>query len=281
MSVAEHEDVTMEVEEYRPHRKWFQRPDIMVPLVLVLAGYLLLIVGVQESSFFRARLEPEGGLVKFDAQFFFSLVPLMWQGLLVTLRATLIGFLIAIFLGFFLALGRRSRHRWLSWPVAFVIEFIRSTPLLVQLVFWQALGRALEWDVSAVTVLAVGLGIHYGTYTSEAYRAGINSVDVGQWEAATALNLGPVTKWTRVIIPQAVPNVLPALGNNFVAAFKDAPMGVAVSVPGLLFFADQIKAETFRVVESYMLIGIGFLAMSLPAAWAVRRLEKRIAYERV
>lgn len=275
------DEVTMEVEEYRPHRKWFQRPDIMVPLVLIVIGYALLIGLVKEQSFFRARMEPAGGLVKFDAQFFFSLIPLMWQGLLVTLRATLIGFLIAIVLGFILALGRRSSHKWLSWPMAFIIEFIRSTPLLVQLVFWQALARALGMDISAVTVLAVGLGIHYATYTSEAYRAGINSVDVGQWEATTALNLGPVTRWTQVIIPQAVPNVLPALGNNMVAAFKDAPMGVAVSVPGLLFFADQIKAETFRVVEPYMLIGIGFLAMSLPAAWAVRRLEKRISYERI
>lgn len=281
MSATSIEEVPLEVEEFRPHRKWFQRPDILVPLVLVVIGYALLIGLVEEKSFFRARMEPAGGLVKFDAQFFFSLVPLMWQGLLVTLRATLIGFLIAIFLGFFFALGRRSRHKWLSWPTAFVVEFIRSTPLLVQLVFWQALSRAAGLDIGAVTVLAVGLGIHYATYTSEAYRAGINSVDAGQWEAATALNLGPVATWTRVVIPQAVPNVLPALGNNFVAAFKDAPMGVAVSVPGLLFFADQIKAETFRVVEPYMLIGIGFLLMSLPAAWAVRRLEKRISYERL
>lgn len=271
----------MPVEEYRPHRKWFQRPDIMVPLTLVLIGYTLLIALVVPNEFFRARMEPEGGLVKFDAQFFFSLVPLMWQGLLVTLRATLIGFAIALVLGFFLALGRRSTQRWLSWPVSFVIEFIRSTPLLVQLVFWQALARALDLGMSAVTVLAIGLGIHYATYTSEAYRAGINSVDAGQWEAATALNLGTFTKWTRVIIPQAVPNVLPALGNNLVASFKDAPMGIAVSAPGLLFFANSIKAETFRVVEPYLLIGVGFLLMSLPAAWAVRKLEKRISYERI
>lgn len=281
MTAAHDAHAPLEVEEYRPHRKWFQRPDVMVPLVFILIGYALLVGFVEEQDFFRTRMEPAGGLVKFDWMFFFHLIPLMVQGLLVTLRATLLGFAVAIVLGFVLALGRRSRHRWLSWPVAFVVEFIRSTPLLVQLVFWQALVRALDINLSAVTILMLGLGIHYATYTSEGYRAGINSVDAGQWEACTALNLGPVTKWTRVIIPQAVPNVLPALGNNLVAAFKDAPMGIAVNVHGLLFFANQVKGDTFRDVEPYMLIGVGFLAMSLPAAWAIRRLERRISYERI
>lgn len=267
--------------EYRPHRRWYTRADIVIPIVLIVLGYVLLIALVEPNNFFRPEMEAPSGLIKFDWDYFFGLVPLMLQGLLVTVRATLLGFAVAVVLGFFLALGRRSRFRVLSWPMAFIIEFIRSTPLLVQLVFWQALSRAMDLNISAVTVLAIGLGIHYATYTSEAYRAGINSVDAGQWEAATALNLGPVTTWTRVIIPQAVPNVLPALGNNFVAAFKDAPMGVAVSVPGLLLFANTIKADQFRTVEPYLLIGIGFLMMSIPAAWLVRRLERKVAYERV
>ena len=117
----------------------------------------------------------------------------------------------------------------MSWPAAPVIEFIRSTPLLVQLFFLQALVRAIRRRLAdPVEILIIGLGVHYATYCSEAYRAGINSVPQGQWEAATALNLGPWTKWTRVIIPQAVPNVLPALGNYLVAAFKDAPIADAV-----------------------------------------------------
>lgn len=281
MSATETPEAEPKLEEYRPHRKWFQRPDIVVPLVIVLLGYTLLIGYVDEPSRYSYRLDPDGELT-FDWMFFFHLVPLMVKGLLVTVKATLMGFSVAVVLGFFLALGRRSQRAWLSWPTALVIEFVRSTPLLVQLVFWQVFFRSVDGvDLSPIVILMVGLGIHYATYCSEGYRAGINSVDAGQWEAATALNLGPVTKWTRVIVPQAVPNVLPALGNFLVAAFKDAPMGVAISVPGLLFFANEVVANSFSPVEPYLLVGAGFLTMSIPAAWAVRKLEKRISYERI
>ncbi len=123
--------------------------------------------------------------------------------------------------------------------------------------------------------------MHYATYCSEAYRAGINSVGKGQWEAAVALNLSPATTWTRVVLPQAIPNVVPALGNFLVAGFKDAPLGFVINVTGLLFFANTLRSRAFRPVEPLILIGIGFLLVSLPAAWLVRRLEERISYERI
>lgn len=281
MTATEMAEVEPTLEEYRPHRKWYRRPDVMVPVVLVLLGYSLLVGGVDRVNSYDTSMEAPGGLVTFDWAYFFHMVPLMIQGLLVTAKGALMGFAVAVVLGFFMALGRRSTLKLLSWPTAFLIEFIRSTPLLVQLFFWQAFFRFIEVGLSPITILMIGLGIHYATYCSEAYRAGINSVDAGQWEAATALNLGSTTKWTRVIIPQAVPNVLPALGNFLVAAFKDAPMGFAVNVHGLLFFANQVRAETFRDTEPYLLIGVGFLMLSLPAAWAVRELERKISYERI
>lgn len=265
---------------YQPHRRWYRKPDVVVPLVGVVALFAVLIFGVEERSFFRTRITAEGG-VKFDWMYFWHLVPLMFRGLLVTAKATVLGFTLAVVLGFLLALGRRSERRLVSWPFAAVIEFIRSTPLLVQLFFLQGFVRATDaLSLSPLNILTIGLGVHYATYCSEAYRAGINSVPQGQWEAATALNLGSVTKWGRVIIPQAVPNVLPALGNYLVAGFKDAPLGFILGVPGILFFANTVRGEDFRPTEPYILAGIGFLLVSLPAAWAVRRLEKRISYER-
>lgn len=266
--------------QYRPHRRWYRRSEVVFPVLLVAAGYAVLIFGVQEQSFFRTRMTAEG-TEKFDWMFFWHLVPLMFRGLLVTAKATVLGFTVAAVLGFVMALGRRSRLRVVSWPSAGLIEFIRSTPLLVQLFFAQALVRGSDAVAfRPITIIMIVLGIHYATYCSEAYRAGINSVPNGQWEASTALNLDPVTKWTRVIIPQAVPNVLPALGNFLVAAFKDAPLAFSIGVPGILAFATTVRGETFRPVEPYILVGIGFLMASLPAAWAVRRLEEKIAYER-
>lgn len=264
----------------QPPLPWYRRPDIMVVVVALTLGYGFLLVGVDESTRFRTRMSADPD-ENFDWMYFWHMVPLMWRGLLATVQATVMGFTLAVGLGLLLALGRRSTRRLLSWPVAFVIEFIRSTPILVQLVFLQELIRS--WDgitLAPISILALGLGIHYATYCSEGYRAGINSVGAGQWEAATALNLDPVTKWTRVILPQAIPNVLPALGNYLIAAFKDAPLGYIVNATGILFFANAIRGSDFRPVEPYILIGVGFLLASLPAAWAVRRLERKISYER-
>lgn len=266
--------------QVEPHRPWYRRSEVLVPLVFLTAGYAFLIFGVEGRNTIRTSMiaDPDEN---FDWTYFWHLVPLMWNGLLVTIRATVLGFTIALGLGLALALGRRAPLKVVKWPVVGLIEFIRSTPLLVQLFFLQAYIRSSDtFSFQPATILAIGLGIHYATYCSEAYRAGINSVPPGQWEASTALTLGPFTKWTRVILPQAIPNVLPALGNYLVAALKDAPLGYILNVPVILFWADSVRNSDFRPVEPYILVGIGFLLASLPAAWAVRRLERKIAYER-
>src|SRR5690606_12486530 len=116
-----------------------------------------------------------------------------------------------------LALLRRSRWRIIRWPVGFVIEFIRSTPLLVQIFFVYFVFPEFDVVLEPMTAAVGTLGVHYATYMSESYRAGIDAVPAGQWEASTALNLSSVTKWRSVVLPQAVPTVIPALGNYLVS----------------------------------------------------------------
>jgi polar amino acid transport system permease protein len=220
-----------------------------------------------------------------DWDFAWEILPDLVKGMLVTIRSTLAGIVIAVILGLFLALGRRSERRWVSYPFAWFIEFVRSTPLLIQLFFlYYALPkvsflpdmiRLLPADVA----LIIGLGVHYGCYASEAYRAGINSVPKGQWEASTSLNLASITKWRQVILPQAIPRTLPTLGNYFVGMFKDAPLGSAISVAGVLFLARAMGSATFRFVEPMTIAGILFLIVSIPAAIFVRSLERRTFYE--
>ena len=215
-----------------------------------------------------------------DWSFAAEIAPQVARGLLVTIAATLGGTAIGMLLGLVLALLRRSPVRIVSLPVAGVIEFVRSTPLLVQLFFIFFVLPDLGVTLQPFTALVVGLGIHYGTYTSESYRAGIDSVGRGQWEAAVALNLRRVTTWTRVVLPQAIPTVIPALGNYVVAMFKDAPLGAAISVIGVLATAQRISSVTFRNVEPFALVGLFFLAVSVPAAILVRQLEKRYGFKR-
>lgn len=220
-----------------------------------------------------------------DWDFAWEILPDLVKGMLVTIRSTLAGIVIAVILGLFLALGRRSERRWISYPFAWFIEFVRSTPLLIQLFFlYYALPKVSFLPdmirlLPADAALIIGLGVHYGCYASEAYRAGINSVPKGQWEASTSLNLASITKWRQVILPQAIPRTLPTLGNYFVGMFKDAPLGSAISVAGVLFLARAMGSATFRFVEPMTIAGILFLIVSIPAATFVRSLERRTFYE--
>ena len=261
-------------------RAWWRSPPALAAAVGAAGAlYLLWTLGNRRVRF-GTDVRPDG-TATWDWEFALSLVPDMLDALSVTAMATVFGFAMAVVLGLVLAVARRSSVHLIRWPVALFIEFVRSTPLLVQLYFLFFALPDVGISASPNTTIIFGLGIHYATYCSEAYRAGINSVPAGQWEAATALNLGPVSTWRNVVLPQAIPNVLPALGNYLVAAFKDAPLGFAIQVTGLMFFATTISGREFRPVEPYLLIGVGFLLVSIPAAWLVRRLERRMSYDRV
>ena len=262
-----------------PPAPWWRRPKPLLGAGAALALLVLLTVLGNRRLRFRPTVTGDPA-VGFDVEFARSLVPQVLDALTVTAMATVYGFLVALVLGLVLALLRRSRLRVVRWPAAAFIEFVRSTPLLVQLIFLYNGLTAFGITLGPIQALVIGLGVHYATYCSEAYRAGINSVPVGQWEAATAMNLGPRLTWTRVILPQAIPNVVPVLGNYLVAGFKDAPLGSAVQVTGVLTFATSISAQSFRSVEPYLLVGAAFLLVSIPAAWLVRRLEARVGYER-
>lgn len=222
---------------------------------------------------------------RWNWEYAWEITPDLIRGMMNTVLATMIGIVVALVLGLVFALGRRSERKWISYPFAWFIEFVRSTPLLVQLFFLfyalpqiDFLPRSIS-TLSPLTTLVLGLGVHYACYCSEAYRAGINSVPKGQWEASTALNLKTMTKWRSVILPQAIPRALPPLGNYFVAMFKDAPQGAAITFAGVLFVARALQSADFRTVEPFTIAGILFLMVSIPAAMAVRRLERRVAYE--
>lgn len=215
-----------------------------------------------------------------DWDYAWEILPDLLRGLWVTVQATLLGISIALVLGLVIALLRRSRSRLITWPVGFVVEFIRSTPLVAQLfVLFYAL-PAYDIVLSPLTAGVIGLGVHYATYTAEVYRAGIEGIPSGQWEAATSLNLGTATTWRRVVLPQAIPAVIPALGNYLVAMLKDAPLLAAITVVDVLGAARFEAGRSFRYTEPYTLAGLLFLAVSLPAGALVRYLERRFRHER-
>lgn len=214
--------------------------------------------------------------MNWDWQVVDDFMPTFWDGLKVTLQALVLGSLIAFGLGLVWALAQRSPYAVIRWPVNIVTEFIRNTPLLVQLFF---LFYVLpEWGPtwSALTTGIVGLGLHYSTYTAEVYRAGIGGVPVGQWEAATALSLPRSRTWLAVILPQAIRRVTPALGNYVIAMLKDSPMIAVIGALDMLGEAKSFSNETFTS-EAYTIVGIAFLVIAYPASLLIRLLERRLA----
>ncbi|MET9835271.1 ectoine/hydroxyectoine ABC transporter permease subunit EhuD [Streptomyces sp. NPDC006385] len=203
-------------------------------------------------------------------------MPRFWDGLLLTLQILALGSLISFALGLVWALLMRTPSRWVCWPVGAVTEFIRNTPLLVQLFFLFYVLPEWGFTFSALTTGVFAIGLHYSTYTMQVYRAGIEAVPAGQWEAATALNL-PVTRtWRVVILPQAIRRVVPALGNYVIAMLKDTPILMTITVMEMLGAARLFAQENFQFTEPLTVIGVAFILIAYPASLLVRALERRL-----
>jgi polar amino acid transport system permease protein len=212
-----------------------------------------------------------------DWGYAFEVLPQLLRALLVTLEITLLGSVLALVLGLVVAVVRQARIPVLDQVLWALVEFVRSTPLLVQVFFLYFALPRFGITLSALTVGVLGLGLHYATYTSEVYRAGIEAVPRGQWEAAAALSLPRSRTWTGVILPQAIPRVLPALGNYVISMFKEVPLLLAISVVEVVNKAQEIGSQTFRFTEPFTIAGLLFLVLSYPASVLVRRLERRRA----
>ncbi|CAN5821759.1 ectoine/hydroxyectoine ABC transporter permease subunit EhuD [soil metagenome] len=215
----------------------------------------------------------------FDVDYALEILPRLLAASVVTIQATFAAMAVALVVGLIIAILRMSPIRPLSMGVGLVTEAIRSTPVLIQLfIAFYIIVPRLGLPPTPLLAGILALGIHYATYCSEVYRAGIQAVPRGQWEAARALNMTALTTWRRVVIPQAIPPVIPALGNYLIALFKETPVLFVITVVELFGQALQIMGETYRPFEPILMVGLIFLLLSYPSSLAVRRLEKRLAH---
>lgn len=203
-----------------------------------------------------------------------SILPIILIGLTVTLQAAAAGFAIALGLGLVFAMLRRSRIRAVSWTTAVVVEFLRDTPLLVQLFFLYYVLPDYGVTLPAFLTGAIALGLQYSAYTSEVYRGGIDAVPRGQWEAATALNLTRMQTYRDIVVPQIVPRILPAMGNYLVAMIKETPVLSVVTVLEMMALANMIGERTFEYLVPLTLVGVIFLILTLICSAGLHRLQK-------
>jgi len=190
-----------------------------------------------------------------------------------TLIAAGAGYVIAIVLGLVFALAQRSPYRLLTIVVRESVEFIRSTPLVLQIFFVFYVFPQFGIRLSPWTAGMIAIGLHYAAYLSEVFRGGLDSVPKGQWEAATSLNLSTSRTYFKIIIPQALPPSVAGMGNYLVGIFKDTPMLSVIGVAELMHTANAIGSESYRFLEPYTLVGIIFLMISLPSAGLIRAFE--------
>ena len=205
--------------------------------------------------------------------FTFEILPRMLWATLNTLLAAGVGYAIALVVGLLFLLGQRTAYAMLNRAVRECVEFIRSTPLLVQLFFVYFVGPQFGIRLSPWTSGMIAIGLHYAAYLSEVYRGGLEAVPRGQWEACRAINLSARRTYFGIVIPQALPIALPGMGNYLVGIFKDTPMLSVIGVAELMHTANALGSETYRFLEPYTLVGIIFLAISLPTAAGLRGFE--------
>lgn len=204
-----------------------------------------------------------------------EIFPRLLHAFLLTVTITLAASALALVLGLVVAVAVRSPRRSIVWPVSAVSEFIRRTPLLVQLYFVFYALPQFGITLSALLAGILTLGIHHSTYTAETYRAGIDAVPRGQWDAASALDLPRWRVWANVILPQALPGTLAAQGNWIILMFKQSALLSAITVQELLNVAQEIGSKNFAYSEPLAITALLYLAVSYPASIVVRHLERR------
>jgi len=204
-----------------------------------------------------------------------DVLPLLLEAFVkVTLVLTVAGSLIAAILGLVWAFLIRELPKPIGAFLSWLVGVVRMTPLPLQAFFVYYIFVQLD----LITIGVIVLGIHYSTYMAESYRAGIESIRGGQWEAATALSLPTFRTWRAVILPQALRATLPSLGNWAIAMFKDTPFLIIIGVGEMVTAAREYGAVQFTYVEAMTIAGLIFLAASYPTAILMRKLEKKLEY---
>ncbi len=203
------------------------------------------------------------------------------SGVVVTLRLAVLAYALAMVVGLIAALAQLSHHPLPYTISRLYIEVIRGVPLLVQLLYiafvvTPALANltGIRWLRNDIVRATFGLGVGYGAYLAEIYRAGIESIPKGQMEAARSVGLTYWQAMRFIVLPQAVRVILPPLANDFISMLKDSSLASVISVQELTYSGSLLNARTFRSFQTYNMVALLYLTMSLVGSVGVRGIER-------
>lgn len=198
------------------------------------------------------------------------------RGLGITIFLTVVTMILATMLAIPLALARLSASRLFRWPANIFVEFMRATPLILQLIYIYYVLPSAGIMLNPIVAAIAGLTLHYAAYLSEVFRGGIQSIHKGQQEAALSLGLSRWLAFRKVVLPQATRAVLPTLANYLISLFKDTSLASVVTVQELMFSGQIISARNFQYFTVYTVTALLYFAVCYPSGLAVRVLEEHI-----
>lgn len=203
---------------------------------------------------------------------------MLWRGVGYTLLLSAIAVACGALLGSLFALGKRSKFAPLNWLITAIVEIIRGTPALLQLyIGFFVLPMLLPFmELSPFQCVAVALTINSAAYVSEIIRSGIEAVDKGQSEAARSLGLSSATTMVKVVLPQAIKNILPALGNEFITIIKETSLASTFYVGELMTTYSEIKGTTFNALPILMDVGIIYFILTFTLSKGLGVIERRM-----
>ena len=208
--------------------------------------------------------------------FAIEILPQMLLATLNTILAAGVGYTIAVIVGLLFLIGQRTPIKIVNIINREIVEFIRSTPLLIQLFFVYFVLPQFGITLSAWVCGMITIGLHFGTYLSEVYRGALEGVPKTQWEACRALNFSTFYTYRKIVLPQAFPIAIPGMGNYLVGIFKDTPLLSTIGVAELFHAATAVGGYHYRYLEPYTIVGLIFLMLSIPAAIWIRKIEKNV-----
>lgn len=206
--------------------------------------------------------------------------PFFLKGTLLTIGLSVASILIGTILGLIIGLGKMMRNKLFALPFSVYITFFRGTPLLVQILLIHfAVVPAFTGGTNAIAAAIITLSLNAAAYIAEIFRAGIQSIDRGQMEAARSLGMNHVQAMRYIILPQAFKRMIPPLGNEFIVLIKESSLAALIAAPELMYWGRAMQGQYFRVWEPYLAAAVIYLVLTLSLSFLLNRLERRLTTE--
>jgi len=204
-------------------------------------------------------------------------LPLFLNGTLLTIGLSISSIILGSILGLGIGLGRMSRFRILRWPMLSYINFFRGTPLLVQIMIVHfGIVNAVLGKTDSIIAAITALTLNSAAYTAEIYRAGIQSIDKGQTEAAYSLGMTKLQAMRHIVLPQAIKRMIPAFGNEFIVLIKDSSLISILAVPEIMYWANTMKGQYMRIWEAYLTAALIYFVLTYSLNKLLLYIERKV-----